>query len=142
MGEPNEKTTFASRLGHNFLTGLFLLLPIGLTLYVVSVLLDLMGTFIQPALEIGLTWLWQNAKQPVPDFAAGLYRQLVVLSSAVVMIFWSSSATSRSGCSARSSTGGSPRRSNASRAWARCMGPSARWSTRSAAATRTPSAAW
>jgi len=87
MGEPNEKTTFASRLGHNFLTGLFLLLPIGLTLYVVSVLLDLMGTFIQPALEIGLTWLWQNAKQPVPDFAAGLYRQLVVLSSAVVMIF-------------------------------------------------------
>ena len=87
MGEPNEKTTFASRLGHNFLTGLFLLLPIGLTLYVVSVLLDLMGTFIQPALEIGLTWLWQNAKQPVPDFAVGLYRQLVVLSSAVVMIF-------------------------------------------------------
>ena len=53
MSDSPEKSTFASRLGHNFLTGLFLLLPIGLTLYVVSVLLNLMGTFIQPALEIG-----------------------------------------------------------------------------------------
>ena len=87
MSDSPEKSTFASRLGHNFLTGLFLLLPIGLTLYVVSVLLDLMGKFIQPALEVGLAWLWTNAKQPVPDFALGLYRQLVVVSSAVVMIF-------------------------------------------------------
>ncbi len=87
MGDSPDKTTFASRLGHNFLTGLFLLLPIGLTLYVVSVLLDLMGKFIQPALELGLAWLWQNAKQPVPDFAVGLHRQLVVISSAVVMLF-------------------------------------------------------
>ena len=86
MGETNEKTTFASRLGHNFLTGLFLLLPIGLTLYVVSVLLDLMGKFIQPALEFGLTWLWHNSKTTPPDFTTGLYRQLVVVSSAVVMI--------------------------------------------------------
>lgn len=86
MGETNEKTTLASRLGHNFLTGLFLLMPIGLTLYVVSVLLDLMGKFIQPALEFGLTWLWHNAKTPPPDFTVGLYRQLVVVSSAVVMI--------------------------------------------------------
>jgi uncharacterized membrane protein len=86
MGETNEKTTFASRLGHNFLTGLFLLLPIGLTLYVVSVLLDLMGKFIQPALEFGLTWLWHNSKTTPPDFTMGLYRQLVVVSSAVVMI--------------------------------------------------------
>jgi uncharacterized membrane protein len=86
MSDSPEKTTFASRLGHNFLTGLFLLLPIGLTLYVVSVLLNLMGTFIQPALEIGLAWLWTNAKQPVPDFTIGLYRQLVVVTSAVVMI--------------------------------------------------------
>jgi uncharacterized membrane protein len=54
MSDSPEKSTFASRLGHNFLTGLFLLLPIGLTLYVVSVLLDLMGKFIQPALEVGL----------------------------------------------------------------------------------------
>jgi uncharacterized membrane protein len=86
MSDSPEKNTFASRLGHNFLTGLFLLLPIGLTLYVVSVLLDLMGTFIQPALELGLTWLWTYAKQPVPDFTVGLYRQLVVISSAVAMI--------------------------------------------------------
>jgi uncharacterized membrane protein len=87
MGDSTDKTTFASRLGHNFLTGLFLLLPIGLTIYVVSVLLNLMGTFIQPALEIGLAWLWENANQPVPDFTLGLYRQLVVVTSAVVMIF-------------------------------------------------------
>jgi uncharacterized membrane protein len=86
MGETNEKTTLASRLGHNFLTGLFLLMPIGLTLYVVSVLLDLMGKFIQPAIEFGLAWLWHNSKTPAPDFAVGLYRQLVVVSSAVVMI--------------------------------------------------------
>jgi uncharacterized membrane protein len=87
MGETHEKTTFASRLGHNFLTGLFLLLPIGLTLYVVSVLLDLMGKFIQPALEFGLTWLWHESKQQAPDFTTGLYRQLVVISSAVAMLF-------------------------------------------------------
>ena len=86
MGETNEKTTLASRLGHNFLTGLFLLMPIGLTLYVVSVLLDLMGKFIQPAIEFGLAWLWHNSKTTPPDFTVGLYRQLVVVSSAVVMI--------------------------------------------------------
>lgn len=87
MSEANEKPTFASRLGHNFLTGLFLLLPIGLTLYIVSVLLDLMGKFIQPAVEIGLAWLWTNAKLPEPNFTLGLPRQLVVLSSALTMIF-------------------------------------------------------
>ena len=86
MGETPEKTTLASRLGHNFLTGLFLLMPIGLTLYVVSVLLDLMGKFIQPAVEIGLRWLWLNAKQPAPDFAVGLHRHLLVLVSALVML--------------------------------------------------------
>lgn len=64
MSDTPEKSTFASRLGHNFLTGLFLLMPIGLTLYVVSVLLDLMGKFIQPVVEVGLRWLWVNANQP------------------------------------------------------------------------------
>ena len=87
MSDSPEKNTLASRLGHNFLTGLFLLLPIGLTLYVVSVLLDLMGTFIQPALKAGLVWLWTYANQPTPDFTVGLYRQLVVISSALGMIF-------------------------------------------------------
>ncbi|MFZ9978984.1 MAG: DUF502 domain-containing protein [Opitutales bacterium] len=86
MSDSPEKTTFASRLSHNFLTGLFLLLPVGLTLYVVSVLLDLMGKFIQPAVELGFRWLWANANQPAPDFTLGLPRQLVVVSSAVVMI--------------------------------------------------------
>ncbi len=86
LPEPTEKNTFRSRLGHNFLTGLFLLLPVGLTLYVVSVLLDLMGKFIQPAAEIGLQWFWVNAKMPVPDFNLGFPRQLLVLTSAVVMI--------------------------------------------------------
>jgi uncharacterized membrane protein len=86
MGETNEKNTLASRLGHNFLTGLFLLMPIGLTLYVVSVLLDLMGKFIQPAIEWGFAWLWHNSKTAAPDFNTGLYRQLVVVSSAVVML--------------------------------------------------------
>ena len=43
MSPPVEKPTFLSRLGHNFLTGLFLMLPLGLTLYVVSILVDLLG---------------------------------------------------------------------------------------------------
>ena len=33
MSQPADKPTFLSRLGHNFLTGLFLMLPLGLTLY-------------------------------------------------------------------------------------------------------------
>ena len=66
MSDSPENSTFASRLGHNFLTGLFLLLPIGLTLYVVSVLLDLMGKFIQPVVEVGLRWLWVNPNHPAP----------------------------------------------------------------------------
>jgi uncharacterized membrane protein len=87
MSESPEQSTFASRLGHNFLTGLFLLLPIGLTLYVVSVLLDLMGKFIQPVAEIGLEMLWKYAQQPIPDFNVGFYRQLLVLVSALAMLF-------------------------------------------------------
>ena len=43
MSQPADKPSFLSRLGHNFLTGLFLMLPLGLTLYVVSILVDLLG---------------------------------------------------------------------------------------------------
>ena len=71
MSDSPEKSTFASRLGHNFLTGLFLLLPIGLTLYVVSVLLDLMGKFIQPALEIGLAGSGRIPSSPRPTSPSG-----------------------------------------------------------------------
>lgn len=85
MSDPAEKPTLGSRIGHNFLTGMFLLLPIGLTLYVVSILLDLIGKFAQPLAEWLLTKLWQNAQAPVPNFDVGLPHQLLVLGSAFMM---------------------------------------------------------
>jgi uncharacterized membrane protein len=81
LTDPSEKNTFGSRLGHNFLTGLFLLLPIGLTLYVLSVLLDLMGKYAQPLVEIGLKLYWKNV-----NFAEGLPKQGLVVASALLTV--------------------------------------------------------
>ncbi|MEI7651314.1 MAG: DUF502 domain-containing protein [Verrucomicrobiota bacterium] len=79
--ESSEKNTFGSRLGHNFLTGLFLLLPIGLTLYVLSVLLDLMGKYAQPLVEIGLKLYWKEI-----NFTEGLPKQGLVVISALLTV--------------------------------------------------------
>ncbi len=84
MGDAGEKPTLGSRIGHNFLTGLFLLLPIGLTLYVASVLLDIIGKFAQPLVESVLKNAWQNAKIEAPDFNTGIPHLLVIIGSALI----------------------------------------------------------
>ncbi len=81
---PEENRTLASRLGHNFLTGLFLLLPIGLTVALLGFLLDLMGTYAQPLVEAGIEFTYKTVGQTPPVLDAGLWRQGVVLTSALL----------------------------------------------------------
>ena len=52
MDSTGEPRTLLSRIGHNFLTGLFLLLPIGITVAVLFFLMDLIGRYVQPLTEI------------------------------------------------------------------------------------------
>lgn len=81
--EPNKETLF-SRIGHNFLTGLFLLLPLGLTLWILSILLDLMGAYAQPLVEAGVHLVYGSLGQPEPSLEGGLWRQGVILVSAIL----------------------------------------------------------
>ena len=81
---PEENRTLASRLGHNFLTGLFLLLPIGLTVALLGFLLDLMGTYAQPLVEAGIKFTYTTVGKTSPVLDAGLWRQGVVLTSALL----------------------------------------------------------
>lgn len=81
--EPNKETLF-SRIGHNFLTGLFLLLPLGLTLWILSILLDLMGAYAQPLVEAGVHVVYGSLGQPEPSLEGGLWRQGVILVSAIL----------------------------------------------------------
>jgi len=86
MSQSDDKPTFLSRLGHNFLTGLFLMLPLGLTLYVVSVLVDLLG---KPAKQVALlafNWIFENTKQPLPNFNEGVMGLGLTVASALVML--------------------------------------------------------
>ena len=86
MSPPVEKPTFLSRLGHNFLTGLFLMLPLGLTLYVVSILVDLLG---KPAKQIAvliINWVFENTRQPPPNLHEGMMGLGLTLASALVML--------------------------------------------------------
>jgi len=84
MPTPDEPRTLSSRLGHNFLTGLFLLLPIGLTLAVLGILLDLMGTYAQPLVEAGLHLLHETVGRAAPATDAGFWRWVVVIISAIL----------------------------------------------------------
>ncbi len=84
MQPTDEPRTLSSRLGHNFLTGLFLLLPIGLTVAVLGILLDLMGTYAQPLVEAGVGLLHETLGKPAPSTEAGLWRLAVVLVSAIL----------------------------------------------------------
>jgi uncharacterized membrane protein len=86
MSAQAEKASWLSRLGHNFLTGLFLMLPLGLTLYVVSILVDLLG---KPAKQIALiviNWVFESAKQPPPNLHEGMMGLALTLASALVML--------------------------------------------------------
>ena len=51
MPNLKPKTSFGSLLGHNFLTGMFLVLPIGLTLYVVTILIGLVASPVQTLIQ-------------------------------------------------------------------------------------------
>ena len=84
MEAPQENRTLASRLGHNFLTGLFLLLPIGLTVALLGILLDLMGTYAQPLVEAGVELGHRALGREAPVLDSGLWRQGVILVSALL----------------------------------------------------------
>ena len=84
METPKEKSTLLGRIGHNFLTGLLLLLPLGLTLWILSILLDLMGIYAQPLVEAGVRLLHGSLGEAVPELDSGLWRQAVILVSAIL----------------------------------------------------------
>lgn len=73
-----------SRISHNFLTGLLLLLPLGLTLWILSLLLDLMGVYAQPLVEAGVRLVHESLEQAPPSVESGLWRQAVILVSAIL----------------------------------------------------------
>lgn len=84
MSETPQKTKLGSRIGHNFLTGMFLLLPVSLTLYVVSVLLDLIGKPVQAIAKEVIRWLYEDSQRPVPDLNSGALSIGLVVASALV----------------------------------------------------------
>jgi uncharacterized membrane protein len=86
MSEKTEKTTLASRAGHNFLTGLFLFLPVSLTLYIVSVLLDLIGKPVQAVAKEVIRVVYESSGRAMPDLSAGSLSVLLMVVSALVMI--------------------------------------------------------
>lgn len=86
MSEQPEQTTLASRTGHNFLTGLFLFLPVSLTLYIVSVLLDLIGKPVQSIAKEVIRLVYQGSGRPMPDLSAGSLSVLLMIVSALVMV--------------------------------------------------------
>lgn len=85
MDSHAEPRTLLSRVGHNFLTGLFLLLPIGITVAVLFFLMDLIGRYVQPLAEIGAERGFQALGQPVPDLGVGIWHTAIVVVSALVM---------------------------------------------------------
>ena len=84
MDNHGEPRTLLSRIGHNFLTGLFLLLPIGITVAVLFFLMDLMGRYVQPLAEIGAEKAFASLGQTIPDLKVGLWHSAVVVVSALV----------------------------------------------------------
>ena len=84
MTETPENSSFGSRLGHNFLTGMFLVLPLGLTLYVISFLIGLIASPVESLFQAVFPLFFPN-KEVMPDFKTGLNHALLVLASALVM---------------------------------------------------------
>lgn len=84
MDNPGESRTLLSRIGHNFLTGLFLLLPIGITVAVLFFLMDLMGRYVQPLAEFAADKAFHSLGQPAPDLTVGLWHNAIVIVSAIV----------------------------------------------------------
>ena len=84
MTETPEKSSFGSRLGHNFLTGMFLVLPLGLPLYVISFLVGLIASPVESIFQAVFPLFFPN-KEGMPDFKTGLNHAVLVLASALVM---------------------------------------------------------
>ena len=84
MTETPENSSFGSRLGHNFLTGMFLVLPFGLTLYVIAFLIGLIASPVESIFQAVFPLFFPN-KEVMPDFKTGLNHALLVLASALVM---------------------------------------------------------
>jgi uncharacterized membrane protein len=84
MDNSGESRTLLSRIGHNFLTGLFLLLPIGITVAVLFFLMDLMGRYVQPLAEFAAGKVFLSLGQAVPDLTVGLWHSAIVVVSAIV----------------------------------------------------------
>jgi uncharacterized membrane protein len=84
METNKDAGTFLSRVGGNFLTGLLLLLPLGLTLWILSILLDLMGAYAQPLVEAGIGLAHQGVGSAAPDLKGGLWRLAIVVVSALL----------------------------------------------------------
>lgn len=85
MDSPVAPRTLLSRIGHNFLTGLFLLLPIGITLAVLFFLLDLIGRYVQPLTELGIERAHLALGLAVPALKAGVWHTGIVIVSAIIM---------------------------------------------------------
>lgn len=84
MPNLKTKTSFGSLLGHNFLTGMFLVLPIGLTFYVVTLLIGLVASPVQSLIQTLLP-LFFDEKVKLPDFQSGPAHIALVLISALIM---------------------------------------------------------
>jgi uncharacterized membrane protein len=63
MAETPENSSFGSRIGHNFLTGMFLLLPLGLTLYVVSFLVGLIAAPVESLFQAIFPLFFKHARR-------------------------------------------------------------------------------
>ena len=86
MPETPENRSIGSRLGHNFLTGMFLVLPLGLTIYIISFLVGLIASPVESIFQAVFPLFFPN-KEGMPDFKTGLSHALLVLASALVMAF-------------------------------------------------------
>lgn len=84
MSDLPEKTTFLSRVGHNFLTGLFLVMPLGLTFYVVTILVGLIGAPVQAILQAVLPMIFNNPDKVI-NFESGPLHTALVIISALIM---------------------------------------------------------
>jgi hypothetical protein len=84
MSDLPEKTTFLSRVGHNFLTGLFLVMPLGLTFYVVTILVGLIGAPVQGILQAVLPLVFNNPDKVI-NFESGPLHTALVIISALIM---------------------------------------------------------
>lgn len=127
MSDLPEKTTFLSRVGHNFLTGLFLVMPLGLTFYVVTILVGLIGAPVQGILQAVLPLIFNNPDKVINFESEPLHTALVIISALImalilVILGWLSKRILEKSC-----TVGLLKKWNACLDWALFITPFDRW---------------